>query len=441
MADRPSVDSQAAELAAAFAHFRTLLDRDELDALQPHGPTASYTTGVIVWLLVYQRLHANASLAAAVADAIEPNGGIVSGRQLSANTGAYSRARQRLKPEVAEQVADRVFESLLAVTPPLFAGRRAFVLDGTTLTLAPTPELRKAYPPATNQHGSCAWPVALAVVAHELASGCALRPELGPMYGPHATGELHLALRILARLPARSLLLADRNFGVFAFVHAATSAGHDVLTRLTEPRFHALLRSAQTVAAGEWTLDWTPSPADRRAHPTLSADARVRVRLIERTTADGKPLWLLTTADATADDIAATYRRRLDVETDIRDVKITLKTDDIRARSVAMLVKELTLGTVAYNLVVQVRRLAAQRAHVQPRCLSFAGVWTLVQAILLRPTEGTPEQWAERFEVVLRGAAQRKVPNRPGRNYPRLAHARSRKFPSKPRPETDKPQV
>ena len=396
---------------------------------------------MIVWLLVYQRLHANASLAEAVADAIGPDGGIVSGRQLSANTGAYSRARGRLRPDVAGQVADRVFEALRAATPPALAGRRAFVLDGTTLTLAPTPELRTAYPPATNQHGPGTWPVALAVVAHELASGCAVRPELGPMYGPHATGELHRALRTLARLPARSVLLADRNFGAFAFVHAAAAAGHDVLTRLTGRRFRARLRAARPVGPGEWTLDWTPSRADRRAHPTLPADARVRVRLIERATADGKSLGLLTTAGATADEVAATYRRRLDVETDIRDVKITLKTDDVRARSVAMLDKELTLGTVDYNLVVQVRRLAAREAHVEPRRLSFAGVWALVKVVLLGPTDGTPEQWAERLDVVVRGAAQRKVPNRPGRNYPRRIHARSRKYPSRPRIETDKPRV
>lgn len=87
---------------------------------------------------------------------------------------------------------------------------------------------------------------------------------------------------------------------------------------------------------------------------------------------------------------------KCDVETDISDVRITLNTDDIRARCVAMLVKELTLGMVADNLVVQVRRLAAQHAHVAPRRLSFAGVWTLVQAILSRPRVGTPEQWAER---------------------------------------------
>ena len=50
---------------------------------------------------------------------------------------------------------------------------------------------------------------------------------------------------MLKRLPEGSLLVADRNFGIFAFAHAAVTAGHGVLLRLTRKRFAALLRQAQ----------------------------------------------------------------------------------------------------------------------------------------------------------------------------------------------------
>ncbi len=40
-------------------------------------------------------------------------------------------------------------------------------------------------------------------------------------------------------------------------------------------------------------------------------------------------------------------------------MKITLKTDDLLSKSVDMLKKEPAMAFVAYNLVVQVRRLAA----------------------------------------------------------------------------------
>ena len=268
-----------AELAEAFQRFCGLLDPDAINARQPMGPATVYTPWVVIWLLVYQRLHANASLADAVAellrstDVLPPNRRIDE-RTLSANTGAYSSARSRLHADIPDAVADHVFDTLVAATAPSFGGRRAFLVDGTTITLAPTAKLKRAFPPATNGSGVSAWPVWHWVVAHELSSGCAVRPETGPMYGPEAVSELALATRLLPRIPARSVLLADRNFGVFAFVHAATGAGHDVVSRLTGPRFRAWVRSATAVGPGVWKLRWKPSRWDRASQLTAFRGAR-----------------------------------------------------------------------------------------------------------------------------------------------------------------------
>jgi hypothetical protein len=433
------------EFARACEQFRSLLDRDNINALQPPGPAAIYTPYVVVWLLVYQRLNANASLRDAVAELLQSTSGLSQQRRvveqtLSSNSGAYSRARSRLEPLVAEHVADYVYQTLIAATPPSWGDRRALILDGTTLTLAPTPELKEAFPPARNQHGASAWPVCLLVTAHELASGCAIRPEIGAMYGDDAVGELDLAERLLRRLPEKALLLADRNFGVFAFCRAAVAAGHDVVARLTESRFRSLQRKASARGPGTWTLNWKPTRYDRQSHPELPADASVSVRLHEVRVNDQLTLWLVTTLSDSGAALAELYRLRQDVETDIRDVKIALKLEEVRSKSAAMLSKELALSMVAYNLVVQVRRLAARKAGVQPRRLSFTGVWTLVKVILLAHQERTPQQWLAKFELVLRAATQQKLPNRPGRSYPRQVIPRRRKHPERSRqpPEQQK---
>jgi hypothetical protein len=429
----------AVELAEAVRRLCGLLDPETINARQPMGPATVYTPWVVVWLLVYQRLRANAPLADAVAELLRSTDVLPPNRRvhehtLSANTGAYSRARSRLRADVPESVADHVFDTLVAATAPSFGNRRAFVVDGTTVTLPPTAELRAAFPPATNGTGTSAWPVWHWVVAHELASGCAVRPETGPMYGPEAVSELALATRLLPRIPARSVLLADRNFGVFAFVYAATRAGHDVVSRLTEPRFRAWAKRAKPVGAGVWALRWEPSRWDRNSHPDLPADARVDVWLHAVVVSPALTLWLVTTWAGTGAELAALYRCRQDVETDIRDVKCTLDLEQLRGRSVAMVRKELSAGVVAYNVVVQVRRLAAARAGVAPRRLSFAGVWSLVRVVLLSANAWSLAQWEEKFEWVLRGAAQRKVPAPPGRCYPRTVIRRARKFPNRPLP-------
>jgi hypothetical protein len=430
--------SDPVESAGALRRFCGLLDPDAINARQPMGPATVYTPWVVLWLLVYQRLHANASLADAVAqllratDVLPPNRRVEE-RTLSANTAAYSSARSRLHTDVPDAVADHVFDTLVGATPPSFGSRRAFVVDGTTVTLAPTAELARAFPPAANGSSTSAWPVWHWVVAHELSSGCAIRPETGPMYGPGAVSELALAMRLVPRIPARSVLLADRNFGVFAFVYAARRAGHDVVSRLTRPRFRAWVKSAQAVGVGVWKLRWKPSRADRKSHPELPTDARVPVWLHEVVVSAALTLWLVTTLENSGAELAALYRHRQDVETDIRDVKRTLELDALRGRSEPMVRKELSAGIVAYNLVVQVRRLAAARAGVSPRRLSFAGVWSLVKVVLLSGNEWSLSQWAEKFEWVLRGAAQRKVPQRPGRRYPRTVIRRARTFPNRPR--------
>src|SRR5438874_1703144 len=129
-----AVDSHAEvaladEFARAFEQFRSLIDRDAINALQPPGPAAIYTPFVVVWLLVYQRLHANASLRDAVAELLRSTAELPRQRRiieqtLSSNTGAYSRARSRLDVEVALHVADHVYQTLVDVTPPAWGQRR-----------------------------------------------------------------------------------------------------------------------------------------------------------------------------------------------------------------------------------------------------------------------------------------------------------------------------
>jgi len=59
---------------------------------------------------------------------------------------------------VVEESFDHLFESLHAEQDSAGDGSAAFLLDGSGLTLEPTPELLKAYPPARNQHGASHWP-------------------------------------------------------------------------------------------------------------------------------------------------------------------------------------------------------------------------------------------------------------------------------------------
>ena len=428
---------QKLEFEHALQQFRALLNDSQIDAMQPLGPATVYTALMTIWLLVFQRIHAGRTLTDAVSEFLQsdpaslPNNRRVRERSLSSNTGAYSRARTRLKLEVTERVAKHVYESLVSAMPPSLGDRRVFTLDGTTVTLAPTKALRAIYPPASNQHGESVWPVAQMLVAHELESGCAILPEVGAMYGNEAVGEVELAQRLLPRLPERSVLMADRNFGVFAFAYAATQAGHDMVLRMTQSRFESLERHATPLHLDgmhrRWELNWRPSAKERKLHPELPEIASVRCWLHEIKVSENLTLWLVTTMDCAGTVLANLYKRRGDVETDIRDVKVTLCIEEMRAKSVSMLRKELATSMVAYNLVIQIRRLAAKASGVSPRRISFVGVWSAVRFVLLSPQHWTAQEWQNRFALALKMAGQRKLPNRAGRSYPRQALVRRNK--------------
>ena len=361
------------ELTSAIEMLRSIIPDEELELLAPTGPATVYTTTLTLWMLILQRLGKGTSLNTVVKDVLSnsrqllPDNRRVRENTLSEKSGAYSDARKRLPLDVVEYFAKRVCDSFIQQTPSWFDDLRAFIIDGTTMTLSPTSELREAFPPAINQYGETVWPVMLMLVAHELQSGAALPPELGAMYGDGNTSEAKLAAN---------------------------------------------------------PLKWIPSAKDRKTNPDLRDDAFVEVFLHEVELDNGETLFLATTLGISAEQAAEFYSRRYDVEHDIRDIKVSMSLETLRCRSEVMVKKELLTSVVAYNLVVQFRRQAAEVAKLPPRRLSFKGVWDTFRSFLLnQPPCSTPE-WQDRYANALRIASRDKLPNRPGRTFPRKTHPR-----------------
>lgn len=436
MAENECVLSDS-ELTAAIEMLRAIIPDEELELLAPTGPATVYTTSITIWMLILQRLGKGKTNNEVVKDVLSnsrqllPDNRRVREMTLSKKSGAYSEARKRLPLEVVELFANRVCESFVQQTPSWFGNLRAFNMDGSTMTLSPTSELRKVFPPAVNQHGETVWPVMLMLVAHELQSGAALPPEVGAMYGDGNTSEAKLARSLAKRIPPKSVIFADSGFGIFSVAYAMTGEGHQILFRLTKSRFKSMRRVAQLLEETDFTktysLTWIPSKKDRSTNPDLPADASVDVFLHEVELDNGETLYLVTTLGISAEHAAEFYQRRYDVEHDIRDLKVSLSLENLRCRSVDMMKKELLTSVVAYNLVIQFRRQAAEVAKLAPRRLSFKEVWYTFRSFLLNQPPCSLSEWQTRYEDALQIAAKDKLPNRPGRTYKRKAHPRRQK--------------
>ena len=414
-----------------------------------------YTPLVVMWLLVVQRLQGGAPLRAAVLELLR---GLPAefwprpckrvrewqeqGKALSSHPGAYHQARQALPLSVVEQSCDRIFQELTArLTAPGSEDQSAgvFVLDGSSMRLAHTPALIERFPAGSNQQGEGHWPVLRVLVAHELRSGLAMRPEWGPMYGPDAVSEQQLLERAIGRLPVGSSVIGDANFGVFSVAYAATKEGHPALLRLTRQRAQRLAGNALTNGTDQVVL-WKPSREDRKNHPQLPPDACIEGRLIVRQVQPNnrdKPflLALFTTLPISVEELLNLYGQRWKIETDLRSLKSELALDQLTCSSPDMAAKEIEMSIAAYNLVRAVICLAAEQSGLTPRDYGFTQVRRVVQVFAPKLTAAvTPAEAKRLFDQMMHYIQQARLPRRRKRTpYPRVVWRRRPKFPSRSR--------
>ncbi len=400
-----------------------------------------FSARLVIWMMMNQRLQPRGTLASSVEQLVQGRFDPllnrckrVQNKKIALSTGGYCQARQHLHKLLVIRSMSELIERLrsrLAPEPAL--PYRVYLLDGSSLQLEHESELVRAYPLASNQHGKSHWPVVRLVVLHDLETGLAERPYWGPMYGPKAVSEQALAERAMEHIPAGSVILGDRNFGIFSTAYGAQQRGQKVIVRLTAVRAQALLGSPIT-RSGEYAVRWQASRFDRKKHPHWPADASVEGRLIVIRVGRGKHkqwLYLFTTLSLPAEELVALYGRRWQIETDLRSLKQTVRLQRISVRSNDMMEKELLVAVMAYNLVRALMFQAAQRANIDPRQLSFTYACNLVldgyPRILAAPTaQKQQEELARLVDLVGRCRLPRRTKRR---SYPREVWGRGFRFP------------
>jgi hypothetical protein len=401
-----------------------------------------YSLTVVVWLMIYQRLNGKRTLSSAVHFLVREAAHwrrsdykrLVEGR-ISARTGGYCRARLKMPQLVATDVCDHIFNQLQVLmreqVPDL--ERPIFVIDGTTLRLQHRPELVKAFPPGRNQYGENHWPTMLLVAFHDVHTGLAMRPSWGPMYGPRAIGEQELARDALQRLPVNAIVMADSDFGIFAFAEAVQRSERGMIFRLTLPRAHKILGGTGIRPGRRRKVKWAASRWDRKAHPDLAEGAWLEgwVVACRNPARQGEMLFFFTTLDVKPKRILELYKRRWNIETDLRSLKRTVNLHEVTSKSQVMVEKEVLMAICAYNVVRAVQYLSASSAGLQPRKLSFSAAQDAVMAAwpyLQRAASAA--EFRPKVQHLIIVVAQARLPERSvKRSYPRQIWNRGDHFP------------
>lgn len=282
-----------------------------------------------------------------------------------------SQARTRLGWEVMRQVHEEVVKPIAAETTKgaWYRRWRLVSLDGSTLEVADEKENEQAFGRPSASRGASAYPQIRFVSLVENGT----HVLFGTRLANYATGEVTLAQEVIPALRKGMLCLADRNFFGFALWNQARARGADLLWRVKK---NMRLAVEERLPEGSYRSRIYASERDRR-HRRHGVVVRVMDYPLQGI-ADAEPIDRLVTTvldpqQAPAEELAALYHQRWEIETALDELKTPLRGAKIVLRSKTPdLVRQEFYGLLLAHFAVRgLMHEAALQAGEDPDRLSF----------------------------------------------------------------------
>lgn len=282
-----------------------------------------------------------------------------------------SQARARLGCDVVRRLHDEVVQPIAtsATQGAWFKRWRLVSLDGSTFDVADTPQIAAAFGRPGAGHGESAFPQIRFVSLVENGT----HVLFGTKMAGCTTSEIALTREVLPALREGMLCLADRNFFGYGMWTQARATGADLLWRIKQ---NARLKREQVLPDGSYLSHIYPSETDRR-HTTNG----IKVRVIEyrlEGVAGAEPIYRLATTildhtKACAEELAALYHERWEIETALAELKTHLRGARIVLRSKTPdLIRQEFFGMLMAHFAIRgLMHEAALKADEDPDRLSF----------------------------------------------------------------------
>lgn len=341
-----------------------------------------------VWAFLLQVLHGNTACAHTLRLA-----------RLTCSTAAYCDARIRLPLAVLVRLVERTCQAARAsCADGRWHGHRTFLIDGSSFSMPDTPSLQAYFGQSGQQSRGCGFPTAHLLAMFDAASGLLLKAlatplrthdmsQVAKLHPQLSPGDVLVGDRGFSSYGHLALLLRDRLHGVFrahqrlliSFRHDRRLVGNTARGTVAEFARSRLIRKLgrfdqvveydkpQTCPAWMSPTDYaamaeTIQVRELRYH-TRVRGFRTRVIMLVTTLVDAGKYPL--------DDLAALYRRRWEIETNLGHLKTTMHLDVLRCKTVEGVLKELSVYALVYNLARLVMLAAAEAQQVPLAQISF----------------------------------------------------------------------
>ncbi|MDP2346203.1 MAG: IS4 family transposase [Gammaproteobacteria bacterium] len=412
--------------------FNALTDPDlleQVDSLLPAHRERMFPPIQTLSMFMSQALSAdrscqqavNAASVARVQDGLAP---------CSTHTGGYCLARQRLPVSLVQSLVQHTGTQLSANAPVswLWQGRPVRLVDGTTLTMPDTASNREAFPPTSNQKAGVGFPLCRLVSMICLGSGAVLNAAIGPFRGKGGD-EQSLLRSILGSLTSGDVLIADAYYSTYLLLCELHTRGVDgVFEQYGARKRSTDFRKGQRLGPRDHLI---VIPKPQRCPPWMSEEefAKVPESLSVRELQVNRKILVTTLLCAKRypkAQVMTLYKSRWHIELDLRNIKTTLGMEKLSCLSPAMILKEVWVYLLAYNVIRLLMAQAAISAKRHPREISFKHTVQLWIAWGHYAPYDTDLATSGVLQILI---SQRRVGDRPGRVEPRACKGGRPKYP------------
>lgn len=365
---------------------------------------------------------------------------------------AYCQARKRLPLAVLQVLLERVTAMVRQTTQAssLWLGRhRVWIVDGSTFSMPDVEELRRHFGQPTGQRPGCGFPLAKFLALVDLATGMISKV----VTAPHRTHESILVTPAHDGLEAGDVLVGDRAYCSIAHVvflvqhgiHAVFRPHQQIIVNFKPGREHVMptatnprrglprSRWERAISLNDQVVTWfkpkepllwmTPEQFAALPQETTVRELRYRVETPGfRTREIVLVTTLLDPEVYSAEAVANLYYRRWQIETNFKDLKITMNMDVLRCKTLLGVFKELAVFALVYNLV---RSTMAEAASVR----GVAAIRISLQDTVRWLTGSEAEQGGGLRVILVNrqrsGRVEPRVIKRRPKSYPRMTVPRS----------------